>query len=68
MYFFFNMYVHQKSDIELIADLVKTSSKVTLKDMANAIGKTVKTVQRIIKRSNKIKYVGSSKTGHWEII
>ena len=36
--------------------------------MADFIGKTVKTVQRIIKKTTNIKYVGSSKLGHWEII
>ena len=36
--------------------------------MVKAIDKTIKTVQRIIKNSNKIKRVGSDKGGHWEVI
>lgn len=60
--------VHQKNDLEKIIELVKLNPNVTLMDMANLIGKTVKTVQRIIKKTSNIKYIGSSKTGHWEII
>ncbi len=60
--------VHQKTDLEKIIYLIKNNSNVTLSDMADFIGKTVKTVQRIIKKTTNIKYVGSSKLGHWEII
>ena len=60
--------VHQKTDLEKIIYLIKNNSNVTLSDMADFIGKIVKTVQRIIKKTTNIKYVGSSKLGHWEII
>ena len=60
--------VHQKTDLEIIIDLINENSKVTLKEMAASIGKSVKTVQRVINDYGKIKYIGSSKSGHWEII
>ena len=53
--------------MDIIKGLIETNSQVTLKEMANAIGKTVKTVQRLLKDNPKIHYVGSSKSGHWEI-
>ena len=59
--------VHQKNDLEKIINLINENSDVTLKEMAYAIGKSVKTVQRVINDYGKIKYIGSSKSGHWEI-
>lgn len=40
---------------------------VTMDEMARIIGKTRKTVMRLLKKSNRIIRVGSDKTGHWEI-
>lgn len=34
--------------------------------MAEEIGVTIKTIQRIINKGEHIIYVGSSKSGHWE--
>ena len=47
--------------------MIINNPNVTKEKMALAIGKTTKTVQRIIKESQCIVYVGSSKKGHWEI-
>lgn len=55
--------VHQNS-LDIIKELIKNNPQVTLKEMANAIGKTVKTVQRLLKDNPKINYVGFSKSGH----
>ena len=60
--------VPQKNDEEIIVEMIKYNPRITRKEMAESIGKTVKTVQRIINESKKIKYVGSSKFGYWEII
>ena len=35
--------------------------------MATALGVSLRTIQNIINKSNKIVYIGSSKNGHWEI-
>ena len=36
--------------------------------MADNIGVSEPTIKRAIRASEKIKYVGSSKGGHWEVI
>ena len=35
--------------------------------MARIIGKTRKTMMRLLKKSDRIIRVGSDKTGHWEV-
>lgn len=59
--------VHKKSDMDRIINLIRENENTTLKEMALEIGKSVKTVQRIIREYGKIIFVGSSKSGHWEI-
>lgn len=54
-------------DISVIIEMIRNNPKVTRIEMATSIGKTVKTVQRIINKCNKITYVGSGDKGHWEI-
>ena len=36
--------------------------------MAEKIGVSKATIERTLLQTNDIKFVGSSKTGHWEII
>ena len=60
--------VPQKTDEQKIIEMIRNNPKITRKEMAKVIGKTVKTVQRIINQNNNIKFTGSSKSGHWEII
>lgn len=52
--------VHQ-NPLDIIKHLIENNPQVTLKEMADAIGKTV---QRLIKDSYCIEYVGSSKKGY----
>ena len=59
--------VPNKSDEEIIIELIRANCNVTRKEMAKAIGKSEKTVQRIINTSEKIIRIGSSFGGHWEI-
>ncbi len=54
-------------DTSVIIEMIRNNPKVTRIEMATSIGKTVKTVQRIINKCNKITYVGSGDKGHWEI-
>ncbi len=63
---FESQYIHQNS-LDIIKELIENNPQVTLKELANAIGKAVKTVQRLLKDNPKIHYVESSKSGHWEI-
>ncbi len=60
--------VPQNTYEKIIVAAIKNNNAITRKELALLIGKTVKTVQRTINNSNKIKYIGSSKKGHWEII
>ena len=55
-------------DLEKIIVAIKENSKVTREELASIIGKSVKTVARIIKDSKIINFVGSSKSGYWKII
>lgn len=59
--------VPQKNKEEMIIGLIKNNPNISRKEMADEIGVTIKTIQRIINKNEHIKYVGSSKTGHWEI-
>ena len=59
--------VPQKTDLDIIIEIISNNPNATKEEMAKAIGKTTKTVQRIIKESQCIVYVGTSKNGYWEI-
>ncbi len=48
--------------------LIKNNPYITRIEMAEKIGKSKATVERTIKKSKKIRYIGSSKKGHWEIL
>ena len=58
-------YVNVHDYLGKIILLIKDNPKITLAELATAIGKSKKTVQRAIWASNKIKRVGSAKSGHW---
>ncbi len=60
--------VADKTDEEIIISAIKENNKITRVQLSKLIGKSKKTVERIIKESSKIVYVGSAKAGHWEII
>lgn len=57
----------KQTDEDKIVEAIKTDSHVTMDEMARIIGKTRKTVMRLLKKSNRIIRVGPDKTGHWEI-
>ena len=57
-----------KSIEDLLIDLIKKNPAITRKEMAIIINKSKPTIERIIKKSKKIKYIGSSKSGHWKIV
>ena len=57
-----------KTDESIIIEAIKKSPNISRKSLAELIGKSEKTVSRIINGSNKIIRVGSKRTGHWEII
>jgi predicted HTH transcriptional regulator len=53
-----------QGDLDIIVELIKKNPNVTREDMARAINKTTKTVQRIINKCEFIKYVGFGDKGH----
>lgn len=53
---------------ELIVRQISFNNKITRKALANALGVSVRTIQRIVNESNRIRYVGSRNHGHWEIV
>lgn len=54
-------------DIDIIVSMIRNNPNVTRNEMASAINKSTKTVQRIINKHGKIIYVGSGDNGHWKI-
>ena len=62
--------VPQKSDplAEIILEAIRENPKVTRAYMASKAGVNVKTIARKLKEMACVRYVGSSKAGHWEII
>lgn len=53
---------------DLIANLIIDNPRMTRKQMAEKIGVSKATIERTLSQANDIKFVGPSKTGHWEII
>lgn len=53
---------------ERIIDIIVYNNKVTRIEMAEIIGVSKATIERCIKKSVKIKYIGSKKGGHWEVL
>ena len=50
-----------QNDLEKIIKSIKENSRITREELAAIIGKSIKTVARIIKDSKLINFVGSSK-------
>ena len=51
--------------------LIKDNNRITMNELASQLEKNPRTIERIIeklKQNNKIKRVGSDKTGTWEIV
>ena len=46
---------------------VRSSDKITRKVIADGDGVSVKTIERIIKLIENLKYVGTGSNGHWEL-
>lgn len=78
------LHIEFKSDVEVknnsdtvngtvndTVKMIKENPKITLDELAEAIGKSRRTVARQIKQLQEdrvIRRVGSDKTGYWEVI
>ncbi len=59
---------HQDTDSKAkILSLVKMNQKITRREIAEELSVSLRTVQRIINNIPSLKYVGSGRSGHWEI-
>ena len=52
--------------IEFIKKKVRNNDRVTRKEIADEAGVSLKTIERIIKEMDDLRYVGSGYSGHWE--
>ena len=51
-----------------IINAIRRDPNISLGKLADLIGKSIKTVRRIIKNSGRIIRVGSRNGGHWEVV
>ena len=58
----------KNSLIEFIKKKVRNNDRVTRKEIADEAGVSLKTIERIIKEIDDLRYVGSGYSGHWEKI
>jgi ATP-dependent DNA helicase RecG len=66
-----HMPVRKKQTHDAILELLKENPAYSREEMANRIGKTVRTVQRALDKlseEGKIKRIGNSRSGYWEVI
>ena len=60
--------VHDKIALaEFIKEKVRSNDRVTRKAIADEAGVSVKTIERIIKLIENLKYVGTGSNGYWEL-
>ncbi|RPH33046.1 MAG: HTH domain-containing protein [Bacteroidales bacterium] len=55
---------------EKIIELIRTNKFITIKELAESIGISNRSIERNIKKlqnENKLKRVGADKGGHWEL-
>ena len=57
-----------EAEFEKIIEAIRKSPNIKQTKLAEIIGKSNRTVARVIENSPRIRRVGSNRTGHWEII
>jgi len=56
------------NEMDIIVNAIKANPKITRSELAKLIGKSTRTVQRLLESNTKIKFIGSGNNGHWEIL
>ena len=56
------------SDEDKIIEAIRKSPNIKQSKLTEIIGKSNRTVARVIENSPRIRRVGSNRTGHWEIV
>lgn len=59
--------VGQAKYLSEIIQLIRENNKITKATIAKELGVSEKTIEREMKKTNKIVYIGSGYSGHWEI-
>ena len=59
--------VGQTKYLGKIIQLIRENNKITKTIIAKELGVSEKTIEREMKKTNKIVYIGSGYSGHWEI-
>ena len=59
--------VGQTKYLGKIIQLIRENNKITKAIIAKELGVSEKTIEREMKKTNKIVYIGSGYNGHWEI-
>lgn len=52
---------------EFIKEKIRENEKITRKAIAEETGLSVKTIERVIKEIDNLKYIGRGSNGHWEL-
>ena len=60
--------VGQAKYLSEIIQLIRENNKITKATIAKELGVSEKTIEREMKKTNKIVYIGSGYSGHWEIL
>lgn len=53
--------------VEFIKDKIRSNNKITRQAIADEAGVSKKTIERHMKKINNLNYIGSGKSGHWEL-
>ena len=56
------------NEMNIIENAIKTNPKITRSELAKLIGKSTRTVQRLLESNSKIEFIGSGNNGHLEIL
>lgn len=59
--------VGQAKYLSEIIQLIRENNKITKATIAKELGVSEKTIEREMKKTNKIVYIGSGYSGHWEL-
>ena len=56
------------SDKAKLKDLISHNPKITRKQMADSLGISLRSVQRLLNEIEDVRFTGGGRSGHWEIV
>ena len=60
--------IESKNEMDRIIEMIKVNNKITRKDMSKILNIPIRTLQRKLNQQKNIIYIGTGKSGHWEIV